>query len=215
MTSSALAEEVSKLVLRIFEPGVEPYYSRYLVDADWLRIDEGAWSPQYILLDRRQGAIYSVDDEAESIMVIERRAVETPSPLALAYRVEAEPQLAYGVAGIAGEGHQVTVDGQRCQTVASLPGLLPEATRALAEYRTLLAGEHARTVGAIPPELLDGCDLALNIYHAADHLQWGMPLEVWEVRGYRQQLIDFETGFAPEPQWHALPEGYSRFSPGS
>ena len=214
MTSSAPAEEVDKLVMRLFEPGIEPYYSRYLVDERWLRIDEGRWSEQFILFDRREGTIYSVDHEAGSIMVVERRPLDGVSPIPLAERVEGEPSLAYRVAGIEGEGRRVMVNGRFCQAVASLPGLLPEASKALAEYRAVLAAEHASTLDAVPPELLEGCDLALNVFHAGRHLEWGLPLEVWEARGYREQLIDVERGVTPEPGWDWVPDLYQRFSPG-
>ena len=212
---SVAAEAVDKLVMRLFEPGIEPYYSRYLVDERWLRIDEGRWSEQFILFDRREGSIYSIDHEAGSVMVVERRPLDGVSPIPLDERVEGEPSLAYRVAGVDGEGWRVTVNGRFCQAVASLPGLFPEASSALAEYRAVLAAEHAGSLGAVPPELLEGCDLALNIFHAGRHLEWGLPLEVWEARGYGEVLIDVERNVEPEAGWDWVPDTYHRFSPGS
>ena len=213
--SPAVAGEVSKLVMRVFEPGIEPYYSRYLVDERWLRIDEGRWSEQFILFDRREGSLYSVDHEAGTIMVVERRPLTEAPPMKLDYGAEPEPSLRYRLAGIEGEGLRVTVNGRFCQAVASLPGLLPQASRALAEYRAVLAAEHAGSLGAVPPELLEGCDLALNIFHAGRHLEWGLPLEVWEARGYGEVLIDVERNVEPEAGWDWVPDTYHRFSPGS
>ena len=211
----AVAGEVSKLVMRVFEPGIEPYYSRYLVDERWLRIDEGRWSEQFILFDRREGSVYSVDHEAGSVMVVGRRPLAEAPPMKLDYRAEPEPLLRYRLAGVEGEGRRVTVNGRFCQAVASLPGVLPEASSALAEYRAVLAAEHARSLGAVPPELLEGCDLALNIFHAGRHLEWGLPLEVWEARGYGEVLIDFERAVEPEAGWDWVPDTYHQFSPGS
>lgn len=201
------------MVFRIFEAGIEPYYSRYLVDGRWLRIDEGTLSAQYILFDRRERTIYSVDHEAETILEIAERPVGDRSPIPLSYEIHGEGGRDYRVAGAVGEGRRVMLNGRFCQMVTSLPSVLPGVTAALADYRRLLAGEHAGSVVATPPELLDPCDLALNVFHAERHLEWGLPLDRWEARGYRELLIDFELGVVPEAGWSTLPEGFSRYSP--
>ena len=58
------------------EPGAEPYRTRMIVTAGFLRMDGGADSEDFLLFDRADGTIYSVSSGDQQILAIRPRPVE-------------------------------------------------------------------------------------------------------------------------------------------
>jgi hypothetical protein len=77
--------QAALLLYRVVSPGEAAYFNRLLSTPAFLRLDKGAQDSGYILYDRRQRVIYSVDHEARSILVIEppplRRELKAQAPL--------------------------------------------------------------------------------------------------------------------------------------
>ena len=75
------------------------------------------------------------------------------------------------------------------------------------------ARQHARTLPAIPPDMRDPCDMAINTFHPNRILSWGMPLQEWDRHGRGQKLVDFKSGETVDSALFTLPKGFVRYTP--
>jgi hypothetical protein len=114
------------------------------------------------------------------------------------------------VGGVKPQQWVLTVAGQQCRNAFVLPGVLPKATAAYGEYLRLLSHQQAQALTAIPAEFQDACDNAVHVFAADELLQKGLPLNVWDSRGYRESLIDFRKAFTVTESDFTLPAGYAR-----
>ena len=203
------------LVYRVIEPGGEPYVSRLLSTPDFLRLDQGQQDNGFILLDRKARIIYSVNSEDHSILVIDppRQARKLPSSLRLSDSQQAEAGMPK-VAGKSPEYWQFFVNERLCRSAVVVPGLLPLAKAAYAEYLDLLAYQQLMTQTAVPSQLQDPCDQAIHIYAPLAVLDKGLPLREWHEAGWRQELLDFRNEISVSGESFELPADYHRVSLG-
>ncbi len=202
-----------RLVYEEQEPGTQPFSTRYLITADYLRIDDGADSVDFILLDRRTQTIYSTNGEDETILAILYRAREAAPPVALDLAERQEPlQGAPTIARRHAEHRVYLVNDKRCYDVVAVPGLAEDAVAALRLYRRVLASEHRRLLPHVPAETHEACDLAHNVFAADRHLQHGLPIQEWDQAGYRRALLDIDADYRAEAALFKLPEGFRRFA---
>ncbi len=207
---------VDGIVLKylVQEPGVEAYQSRVLVTAAYMRMDEGGDSDNFVLFDRKQRTIYSVTHDDETVFVIPERpvAIESPDPIARSdNQLETDASMPT-VAGHTLSHHQLLVNAKPCQEVVAARGLLSGAVEAISEFRTVLAGEHARILPSIPADVRDPCDLALNIFAPTWQMSFGLPVQIWNEGGDSQALVDFNPAAQLDETLFVLPEGYKRYS---
>jgi hypothetical protein len=204
--------QAALLIYQVESPDEPTYFNRLLVTPDFLRLDRGAQDSGYILFNRQQGVIYSVNHEDRSILVID------PPPLSEVLEAEApkialqtmEPVDAPMVGGVK-PGHWVlNVDGTVCRKAFVLPGLMPKAVSAYGEYLRVLARQQALALPAIPVKYQSACDNAVHVYASDKLLQQGLPLNVWGEGGYRESLVDFREAFTVSESDFSLPEGYAR-----
>lgn len=207
------AEPQASLLIYQVESTQEPtHFNRLLATDDYLRLDRGAQDTGYILFDRREQVIYSVNHEDASILVID------PPPLSEPLRsvspaVELVPAALAGappVGGVKPEQWVLQVDGAVCQSAVVLPGLMPGAVAAYGEYLGRLARQHALALPATPAEFQSACDNAVHVYASDRLLQKGLPLNLWDEQGYRESLVDFRQGFPLAGGEFTLPDGYTR-----
>ncbi len=212
------AEEQAELMLyRVQSPGEEPYFNRLLANPAFLRLDRGGQDSGYILYDRQQQIIYSVNHEEHSILVID------PPPMTddLSARMpeielkSVAPVSAPSVSGVKPQQWVLTSDGQRCREAFVLPGLMPKAVAAYGEYLKVLAQQQALALSTMPAEFQDACDQAVHVYAPDSLLRKGLPLNVWNGKGYREVLIDFREGFRVSKDDFRLPTDYSRIPMGT
>ncbi len=208
----AFAGQADRLVYRVQSPGEEPYFSRLLATPAFLRLDQGAQDSGYILFDRKQQVIYSVTHEDHAILVID----PPPLPPELATKApvvslqEAEPVSAPVVGGIKPRQWTLSADGRSCRQAFVLPGMMPQAVSAYAEYLTVLARQQALTLEAMPPEFQDECDSAIHVFAPAALLQKGLIVKAWDGRGYQEELVDFRQRIEVPDSDFTLPERYRR-----
>jgi hypothetical protein len=109
--------------------------------------------------------------------------------------------------------YRYDADGKHCYDAVAMPAeFLPEVVKAMREFRTTLAGEHASTVGAIPRDMLDACDLSVNIFHATKHLDHGMPIREWDQKGYQRFLVKYKEDLQIDKSEYLIPDNYHRYS---
>jgi hypothetical protein len=109
--------------------------------------------------------------------------------------------------------YRYNANGEHCYDAVTLgKEFMPEVGNAMVEFREVLAGEHAKTVLNTPKELLNACDLALNIFNASAHVKNGLPLREWDQKGYRRFLVNYRTDAEIKRQDLELPSDYTRYS---
>lgn len=170
----------------------------------------------YILVDRTKKIIYNVNKEDKTIMKIESRPVTTPSPVKIEFAMQSQPSAAIPkIAEIKATHYRIDVNGKHCyDTVSAGKDFMPQITQALREFRQIMAGEHAKSVTGIPKDMIDACDLAMNIYHPVDHLANGFPLREWDRHGYLRFVRYWSVKDKIKPELLELPKGYQTYSIG-
>jgi hypothetical protein len=182
------------LVYRVEEAGLEPYFSRFLVTADHLRMDEGEDAGGYTLYERSSGTIYNVDPAERTVLVINPPRARPPSPLDLELAEETVPAADLSlIDGVVPGRRRLAANGVVCEEVVAAPGVMPEATAALAEFYDRLADQHGTLVADLPEDLVDPCDLAQHVYAPRRAYSHGLPVEQRSGRVHRT-LVDHAEG---------------------
>jgi len=182
------------------------------VNSQYLRLANHNSKDDFVLFDRQGRVIYNINADDKTILVIKDRAVDIESPIDIRYESVSQPSAAIPtVQGNTATHYRVNVNGEHCyDTVSMEPDFMSDAVTAMKEYRNVLAGEHAKSVGNIPKEMLDGCDLALNVFYASKYLDNGLPMREWDRKGYRRFLTEYKFKYKMPDEKLSLPEGYEK-----
>lgn len=213
LTSSAMADGISVAAFEEKEPGSEAALLRVMADQNYLRTDYGPDSEGFILFDRKARKLYSVSDEDRSVMImVEREASpKAPAELQLQERAIADDKVP-DIGGTKPLRYDFLARGSVCRSVYAVPGLLPEMTLALKEFKEFLAGEQARQFATVPEAQKSPCDLATHVYAPSRHLAHGFPIREWDGGGYSRVLVSFKENQSLDGQWNQLPADYRQFS---
>jgi len=201
------------LLYNVEEPNVDPYESRIIITDKYIRLDDNNDGNEFVLVDRAEKIVYSVSDENDAILVVKHQAVSIAPPLELKTDTKRTPDKNSPKI----DGHDIAhyifnVNGEACQDALIAEGLLMNATAAIAEYRRILAGQHAKTFNSTPADLHNTCDMALHIFQSDRYLKFGLPIHERDHTGYQRSLIDFDDAYEPKPSLFILPENFEQFS---
>lgn len=201
------------LLYKVEEPGVDPYESRIIVTDKYIRLDDNDDSNEFVLVDREKKIVYSVSNENDSILVIKTQPVTMKPPVELLPETERTPDKNSPKI----DGHELVhyvfkINGEACQDAMIAEGLMKGASDAIAEYRRILAGQHAKTFNITPADLRNTCDMAMNIFMPDRYLQFGLPVHERDHTGYQRSLIDFDDDYEPKASLFVLPEDLKQFS---
>jgi hypothetical protein len=194
------------------EPGSEPYRTRMIVTAGFLRMDDGQDSQDFLLFDRADGSIYSVNSADKQVLVIRPRPAELKPPAKFTHRVMTDTAAFPAVEGRKVTHYELLTNEMRCYDLYAADGLLPGAVVALREYRLILAGQQALTAAATPPEMQSACDLANNVFLPVRHLEYGFPVRLVDMTGRSTELVDYKTDFRVTADLLRLPAEYKRLT---
>lgn len=211
-----LAEGQSGVMLNytVSESGLEPYPSRTIVTAEFMRMDDGAPGGDYLLFDRVKKVISSVTHADGTVLEIPLRAVtqHPPIPLKRAHTLKLASQ-APPIGGKAPHTLQLFVNDRLCYDAVVVPGLLADTVQALRDFNRVLAGEQGKALGALPSDLLEGCDLALHTFYPEWPLESGLAIQEWDASLRRGRLlVDIDQDFAIAPGLFELPADYRHYS---
>ncbi len=217
---AALAASDSVMVSRAEYLAVGPagasYPIRILVSRHFLRMDDGDDHGNFTLLDRRKRRIFNIVHQRRNILVIGHRTIDLPGRDSLRPSTLPVPQAgAPKVAGITPVHNALIVNSRRCRDVVAIPGLMPDVVAAWAEFRAILATEHARVLRVTPADVREICDTALNIAFPGEQLAYGLPLVAWDAAGERRELQDYAESEQVPRQLFVPPEDYPRLAIGS
>jgi hypothetical protein len=205
-------QQVELLLYRVQSANEGAAFNRLLVSPGFLRLDRGEQDPGYILFDRREGIIYSVNRDEQSILVID--PPELPADFganapAIGLQ-QVTPVEAPEVAGVKPQHWRLMVAEASCREAFVLPGAMPNAVAAYGEYLRVLARQQAQALSAIPTEFQDACDNAVHVFAVDALLSKGLPLDVWSAGDYRESLVDFRESFTVSEDDFILPADYAR-----
>lgn len=194
----------------------QSYTARMFVNANYLHMADSRAPMDYILFDRKAKVIYSVNADDQTVFEIHAKSLDIEPPIRIDYVEESQPSSAIPkIQGRHATHYRYTVNGERCyDAVVTPPSFLPEVREALMEFRAILAAEHASTLANTPRDMLDACDLAVNVFNANRHYSHGLPIREWGADGYQRFLKDYQGKFTVLQKVLSLPEGYRHYSTG-
>jgi hypothetical protein len=193
------------------ESGTDYYLVRMIANNRYLRIDDGEESNGFVLFNRDQKTIYSVDHENRSVLVLSDKAVDLATPKT--FHLTEEEVSSGGSPQIGGNKvriHRLYTNKQLCFEVASAAGLLEDAVDVLREFHRALAAEQAIMMQHMPKDLASDCDLSDMVFVPDRHLRFGFPVRQRDYNGKFRELRDFDTSYQADPRLFQLPMGYRR-----
>lgn len=204
------------LEYREFPHGRAAYLSRLLVTPDYLRFDDGHAADDYLLFDRRNRTIYSVDHEDQTVLVIAPRPVTVTPPMPL--KLSERHEITHGAPQIGGHPpvhYTFYVNGKRCDDVMAVPGLLDGVRKALMAYKHTLAGQQAADMDKTPLAMQSACSLANLIFAPTRMLAHGLPIIEWRSNGDRKELVNYKRDVPVSANLFRLPPTYRYYAIGA
>lgn len=196
-----VAHAADMTVLRYVDqdPGGEPYLTRILVTPDYLRMDSGKDEDDFFLLDRRQRKLINVMRDRQLAMVFLPGTLP-PRPTDWNPRLDTRP------AAPGTERFSLSMKGVVCSEGVAARRAAPDAARAMAEMKSVLASMQYGVWKESPPELQHDCDLVNLVWDSGTTLKLGLPLEEREFTG-RLRRFESETLQPLQPGLFRVPDG--------
>ena len=180
------------------DPGDPPYLTRILVTPDFMRMDSGEDGGDFVLLDRRQRKVINVMRDNQLAMVFTSGTVP-PKPASW------KPRLDTRKAARGTQRFSLAVNGVVCSEGLAVRRA-PDAARAMAELKAILAATQHRVWQASPREMQHDCDLVNMVWASGATLELGLPLEEREFSGRTRQL-ESESRQPLQPELFRVPDG--------
>lgn len=215
LSIAAVAEPIDGVMLKymVSEPGLEPYPSRIIITAKMVRMDDDDPTGDYLLFDREKQLISSVTHGDGTVLEIPQRLphANPPLPLNREQTLKADER-APKIGGKQPHQLRLFVNEKLCYDAVVVPGLLPDALKALRDFRRVLAGEQGKMLDDLPHEMLEGCDLALHTFYPTWMLESGIAIqEVDMSNGKGRLLVDIEQQFKADAGLFTLPSDYKHY----
>lgn len=181
------------------DPGDPPYLTRILVTPDFMRMDGGEDGGDFVLLDRRQRKVINVMRDNQLAMVFTSGTVP-PKPAGWKPRLDVHP------AAPGTQRFSLVLKDAVCSGGVAARAAAPEAARAMAELKAILAATQYRVWRDSPREMQHDCDLANLVWASGATLELGLPLEEREFSGRTRQL-ESESSQPLQPELFRVPGG--------
>lgn len=189
-----------------------PYLSRILVSDDMLRMDEvGDDRMQgYLLFDRKQRLVLSVDPETRSVMVIGPPSGDAAADSTVTLEIDSRSlDEAPLFAGKKPRQHSFHVQGAECFNIVSIEGEMPRAMDALREMNSVLSERHRRVLGSAADAQQD-CKFLVDAYRPGIEYSMGLLLTLMN-GGENHQLVDVKQAMPVDAVLFEEPPEYKRF----
>ncbi|MDH5181795.1 MAG: hypothetical protein OEZ39_02840 [Gammaproteobacteria bacterium] len=193
---------------------VEPGTVRVIVSADYMRMDSGENAEGYILLDRKQKVIYSVDRTNRQIITISDSGKELKPTVDLKLseiKVDSTQDMP-AIGGKKPQHYQYKSGDELCYESMSIKGLLPGYVQAMQEYNLILARDSVGALTSLPADLRNGCDMARHTFAPNRHLQHGTPVVLWHKGVFVNTLVDYKENYKADKLLFELPKDYQTTS---
>ena len=196
------------------EAGSESFTTRIFVNSEYMHMSDSLSPADFVLFNRAERTIYNVTRDEKSILVIRDRPHNIKPPIEIKYEEESQPSSAIPrINGRQATHYQYLANGKRCYDAVVLGGdFMPDVLAALREFRQVLANEHASSVNNEPKEMMDACDMAVNVFFATKHMDHGIPIREWNTKGYQRFLKDYRENLAAPDSTFVLPKDYHQYT---
>lgn len=200
MLCAGVAQAADMSVLRYVDqdPGDPPYLTRVFVTPAFMRMDDGRDDGDFILLDRRAKKVVNVMRDNRMAMVFATGKLP-PKP------ADWKPVLDVKAGALGTRRFQLSVNGVVCSEGVAAERAVPDAARALAEFKAVLAATQYRVWQDSPRELRHDCDLANQVWESGATLKLGLPLEEREFTG-RSRQFESEEKVPLRPELFRVPD---------
>lgn len=196
---TALRQTMMELRYIDQDPGDPPYLTRILLTPGFMRMDDGNDDGDFILLDRQQQRVINVMRGNQMAMVF---SAGTLPPRPAGWKPVLDVQ-----AGAPGTRRfSLTLKDVVCSEGVAAERAAPEAARAMAELKSILAPMQYRVWQDTPAEIQHDCDLANQVWASDATLKLGLPLEEREFTG-RTRQFESESQQQLRPELFRVPDG--------
>lgn len=187
------------------DSGDAPYLTRVLITDRYMRLDQGHDDGDFILLDRKSGVLTNVTRDQKTILRLPRKLLPALPP---SYKIEEKVMAVRpGTVRV-----QLYSGAMRCSETVAAQRLLPEAVKALAEYKNALAYTQWQTYQNTPSDMQQACDLVQHVWGATRSLAHGLPLEEQDYAG-RSRVLVASGRISVKPALFKLPRNYAVMEP--
>ncbi|HFD31828.1 MAG TPA: hypothetical protein ENJ28_03820 [Gammaproteobacteria bacterium] len=184
---------------------------RMIITDDYLRIDDGTDSEDYVLFDRKTKIIYNIVADDKSIMEMETHDIKLKPNFPLLWSVESQPShllMKTDDANAARATHyRLKLNQKECYNLVALDKGMEKPLIAMREYRKALANQLKKHYQAQKGQ---ECYEAINIFSPTTHLNQGFPIREWSVYGYQRFLVNYRKNIIFPKRLFELPKGYGR-----
>lgn len=181
------------------DPGMAPYQTRIFVTPEFMRMDGGEDDGDFVLMDRRQKTVINITRDNKLALVFASGTLPAKPD-------SWKPRLEAFKAARGTQRFSLKVNGVVCSEGVATLRAAPDAARAMAEFKAVLAATQYRVWNASPPEMQHDCDLANQVWESGTTLTLGLPLEEREFTG-RTRKFQSETKQPLQPSLFHVPEG--------
>lgn len=213
LVKAAFAEGI---ISRVFyydetEQGVGTQSMRYIVNNNYLRIDNGDDNADFILFDTKQKIIHSINHEDRTILKIENKQWQIPE---FDFKVNIQQEIMHAAPKISNKqvfSYIVKADDVACTQVSIIKGMYAEDMQVFYQYQQVLSGQQVATLKNTPKELHTPCFLIDQVYHSGKYYLQGLPVHISYSRGYEKFLKDYKEGEF-DAQLFIKPDAYSEYT---
>jgi hypothetical protein len=201
LLGASTAHAADMIALRYVDQdaGDPPYVTRILVTPDFMRMDGGEDGGDFVLLDRRQRRVINVMRDNKLAMVFTPGTLP-PKP------VDWKARLNTGKVERGTQRFTLVVKDVVCSEGVAARRAAPDAARAMAELKSILAATQYRVWKDSPREMQHECDLANQVWETGATLKLGLPLEEREFTG-RTRQFESESQQPVRPDLFRVPDG--------
>jgi len=213
LVNTVNAENISSRVFYYeeVEQGVGTQTMRYIVNKDYLRIDNGDDNADFILFDSQQKIIHSINHEDQTILKIENKQWEMPE---FDFKVKIQQAIMHKAPKISNKqvfSYTVKAEDIACTQVSIIKDMYAEDMQVFYQYQQVLSGQQVATLKNTPKEMHTPCFLIDQIYHSGAYYKQGLPVHISYSRGYEKFLKDYkESKF--NSKLFIKPEGYNEYT---
>jgi hypothetical protein len=211
-TQLALAEKMDSLALTYeeVEKGAGAQIMRYIINDQFMRIDNGNDNADFILFDLKKKNIYSVNHEDQTILKIENKAWSQPQ---FGFKVSTQLTKMKAAPKIQNKdvyAYYVKAGDKTCTEVFLIKDSFMDEMNVLYQYQQVLSGQQVSTLKNTPVEMHTPCFLVDQVYHAGDYFKLGLPVQISYSRDYVKFLKNYKS-MKFDSVIFKLPESYSEY----
>lgn len=214
LSSSVFSASLKSLLLQYdeAESGADIQTMRYIINNQFLRIDNGNANNDFILFDRNKKTVFSINHEDQTILKISYVPWESPK---YDFKVSIEEHVLNDAPKVFGKqafSYQVKAKDEVCTRVLLVKDMQMNYLQVLYEFQNIMSGQQVATLDNTPKEFHTPCFLVDQVFHKADYLKLGLPIQISYSRDYSKFLKGIEEAEV-ESQLFVLPANYEEFLP--